>query len=93
MLGETLDTAAEILVYFKTCPETWKGLFDFVKDLFQNHSPGQILLTLNRLLHAENENIAHRTYMKATIKKIFEKFSSIYSLKHKNGVNKTKGKI
>ena len=45
-----LRTAAEMFLYLTSCSVDFKPWFRFYTDLFQNKSPSQILLTLNRIL-------------------------------------------
>ena len=45
-----LITAAEMFLYLTSCSVEFKPWFIFYIDLFQNKSPSQILLTLNRIL-------------------------------------------
>ena len=49
MTTEILENAGNMFVYLNYCPGNLKSWLVFYKDLFQNESPAQILLTLNRI--------------------------------------------
>ena len=66
LTNEELQTAGEMFLYLNMCPDTMKPWLVFYKDLFQSHSPDQIILTLNRLMKGTKtqtkeffENMAH----------------------------------
>ena len=73
-----LQTAAEILIHFYTCPESLKNWFNFYTDLFQTQSPNKIVLTLNRLLKGTNQDF------ESTITKILQKVNDMLELKYEN---------
>ena len=74
-IGEQdLEIAAEMILYLSSCPK--KSLLIFYMDLLQNHSPAQIVLTLNRIINggAENE-------LKKTAQKLFNRLANTFSMK------------
>ena len=83
---ETLKTASEMFLYINSCSMSMKPWFLFYKDLFQNHSPDQIMLTLNRIMKS-NRN---KKLMSIT-KKLFKKLNSLLSLKYLDIENVIKG--
>ena len=89
--GEDLETAANVYAYFISCPNDWQAWFDFFNDLLKSEKLGHILLTLNRLLKADNDKIIHRKYIKAAVRKIIEKITSLISLKHRQIPNRAQG--
>ena len=50
MTDEDLKNAAEMFIYLNTCVDTLKPWFIFYKELLQNSSPEEIILTLNRIM-------------------------------------------
>ena len=50
MTAEDLKTAAEMFIYLNMCPEAIKPWIVFYKEIFENESPDQIILTLNRMM-------------------------------------------
>ena len=70
---EDLKNGAEMFVYLNYCPGNLKSWFVFYKDLFQNQSPAQIMLTLNRMMKVATtprnkffKNLAHKLLEKTT---------------------------
>ena len=85
MTESDLKTAAEMFVYLNTCPHTdeskfwFKSWLKFFTDIFQT-SPGEIMLTLNRLLN--NENLINENEIKSIVKQLFVKIGSLFSVKY-----------
>ena len=88
MSRETLKEASEMFLYMNSCSMSMKSWFLFYKDLFQNHSPDQIMLTLNRIMKS-NRN---KKLMSIT-EKLFKKINSLLSLKYLDIENVIKGNI
>ena len=71
--SEDLKNGAEMFIYLNYCPGNLKSWFVFYKDLFQNQSPAQIMLTLNRMMKVATtprnkffKNLAHKLLEKTT---------------------------
>ena len=71
--SEDLKNGAEMFIYLNYCPGNLKSWFVFYKDLFQNQSPSQIMLTLNRMMKVATtprnkffKNLAHMLLEKTT---------------------------
>ena len=83
---ETLKAASKMFLYINSCSMSMKPWFLFYKDLFQNHSPDQIMLTLNRIMKSNrNKKLISIT------KKLFKKINSLLSLKYLDIENVIKG--
>ena len=82
MTSKDLKTAAKFFIYLNACPHTstLESLFilwaDFYADLFSKHSPGHIILTLNRIVHQENDEINRVRNMK-----LLKRTANLFSLK------------
>ena len=56
MTTKDLQIAAEMFLYLNSCPEILKPWIVFYKDLFGNQPANVIVLTLNRMLKADNSS-------------------------------------
>ena len=68
--AQDLENAAQIVLYFSSCPK--KSLLLFYMDLFQYQPPSQIVLTLNRIINGRSEN-----ELKTTAKKLFIRMTNL----------------
>ena len=74
LLRNELQTAGEMFMYLTMCPTIMKAWITFYKDLFQTQSPGQIILTLNRLTKGSTTHQTNKyfnTLAGVLLKKIF----------------------
>ena len=58
LTNEELKTAGEMFLYLTMCPYAIQPWIVFYEDLFQTQTPGQILLTLNRLKKGPRNGMA-----------------------------------
>ena len=86
-----LQSAAKMFIYLTTCSQSVKSWFFFYEDLFTQHSPAEIIVTLNRVLKGEKtqKNMDRKTI--AT--KIFSRLDHFLSLKYFEIRNMTKGTV
>ena len=84
---ENLNAAAEMFLYINSCSKPLKPWFIFYQDLFQNHSPDQIILTLNRIIKTNRDK-----KLVSISKKLLNKINSLLSLKYEEIENVIQGK-
>ena len=85
MTFEHLKTASEVFIYLNHCPSKMRPWLKFYKDLIQNQSPDQIILTLNRII---NDRTPKPDYLTIGAQKLFTRIISLLYLKD-NKVMKT----
>ena len=80
---EIINSAAEMFIKLNFCPvpneyDTFQSWIHFYKDLFQNHNPRLIVMTINRLLKSKEDNVAQQLllYVKSLWKLKFHQSSS-----------------
>ena len=89
---DKLKNAADIFFDLNTSPsinpnyETWaKTWATFIQDLFENNSPNEIILTLNRLMKVKTESLSKIVIeYKEILEKIFKEVSILLSLKNED---------
>ena len=81
---EKCKVAAEMFIYLNICPKyDWYNWFNswnlFYNDLFNNHAPDEILLTLNRIMKSD---IAHNDLKDeiTVAEKLFRKLTKLSGL-------------
>ena len=86
---ELLKAAAEMFIYMNICPcklesdsantmEQWfKSWYTFYQDLFRTQAPGDVILTLNRLMKSGN-NLKD----KIRAEKLFKRTGTLLALKY-----------
>ena len=84
---ENLNVAAEMFLYINSCSKPLKPWFIFYQELFQNHSPDQIILTLNRIMKTNRDK-----KLLSISKKLLHKINSLLSLKYEEIENVIQGK-
>ena len=72
MTSREMTIAAEMFIYLNTCPKAEWLLF--YRDLFKNHSPEYIILTLNRVMKSSSEKYKDIAW------KLLEKFDKLLPL-------------
>ena len=75
-----LENVAKMFLYVYSCPDILKPWFNFYSDLFQNQSPQQMLLTLNRMI--KNNGNSNSKDSRAIAKKLFMEATDLMSLKY-----------
>ena len=80
MKNNELKVPAELFLKLLICPQHLKPWFSFFSDLFQKDSADQIVLTLNRIL--KNKNNSQTKDLMAIANKVFEKVTTLFSLKY-----------
>ena len=82
MTSENLKDAVEMFLYLNACPFSiqQKSWFVFYKDIFQTKSPGEIILTLNRMIKGTHKNI----FYKKLAQNMFDKIISFISMKYES---------
>ena len=94
MTESELRAAAEMFIYLNTCPYTdeskfwFKSWLKFFTDVFAT-TPQEILITFNRLLN--NENLQNKEVQ--IVKKLFERSSSLFSIRYDEYQNILPGNI
>ena len=88
MTDSKLRLAGEMFIYLNSCSGLLKPWFSFYADLFQKQSLDVIILTLNRIL--KNKNVLNKK-LKDIAKTLFQRMSSIFSLKYKDIQNISEG--
>ena len=88
LTNNDLKTAAEMFMYLNTCPKLIKPWFVFYNDLFENRSPNQIILTLNRIMKVIPT--PQNKYFIDIAKDLFVKSTTVFSFKYKEIQNITK---
>ena len=86
--NDDLKTAAEMYIYLTICPGTLKPWFVFFKDIFEVHSPQNILLTLNRIMKTNKNQMTEyikNFSPKIITKSLFERFTIL--LRNQSGLN------
>ena len=79
-----LKLAAEMFLYLIACPQPIQPWLLFYSNLFQNQSPDEIMLNLNRALKIK-ENTQQNDGLRKVSKKVLEKLLSLLShLKYKD---------
>ena len=73
-----MKVAAEMFLYLIACPKPIQPWLLFYSNLFQNHSPDEIMLKLNRALKIK-ENTQQNEGLRRVSKKVFKKLLSFVS--------------
>ena len=89
MTEAKLKTAAEMYFYIFSCPGDSLTWFKFYTDLIQNKPPDQIVLTLNRILKAENT--AQNRGLKKIAQTLFNVIATNSSFKYQEIKEMTQG--
>ena len=87
MTDTMLNNAASMFLYLNSCSDLYTPWFVFYKDLFQNKSPSQIVLTLNRIL--KSKSTLQTEKFRGIAKNLFEAITNVYSLKYNDIQNIT----
>ena len=91
MDNTTLKHAADMFIYLNSCPQSIKSWILLYKDLIDVSNRDVLVLTLNRILKAEN--IDQNDEFKDIAKRILEKVQIDLSLQYKEILNINNGKI
>ena len=78
-----LKSAAEKFLYLNSCSFAFKEWILFYKDLLENQTPHQIILTLNRLMKENNDNIADDDSFRRIAEALFKRAEMVLSLNYK----------
>ena len=79
-----IELAGEMFLYLIACPQPIQPWLLFFSDLFQNHSPDEIMLKLSRALKIK-ENTQQNEGLRKVSKKVFKKLLSFLSnIKYKD---------
>ena len=79
-----IKLAGEMFLYLIACPQPIQPWLLFFSDLFQNHSPDEIMLKLSRALKIK-ENTQQNEGLRKVSKKVFKKLLSFLSnIKYKD---------
>ena len=81
MTAEDLKTAAEMFIYLNMCPEAIKSWIVFYKEIFENESPDQMILTLNRMM--KGTRTPQNEFFKQLAETLFKRVTSLFSLQGK----------
>ena len=81
MTAEDLKTAAEMFIYLNMCPEAIKPWIVFYKEIFENESPDQMILTLNRMM--KGTRTPQNEFFKQLAETLFKRVTSLFSLQGK----------
>ena len=79
--NEDLKPAASMFLYLNCRSYLLRSWFSFFTNLFQDKSPYQIVLTLNKILKVDLTS--NNKEFKNIARKLFQKTSNLLSLKHK----------
>ena len=79
--NEDLKSAASMFLYLNCRSYLLRSWFSFFTNLFQDKSPYQIVLTLNKILKVDFTS--SNKEFKNIARKLFQKTSNLLSLKHK----------
>ena len=80
MTEDELRVPAALFLKLVICPQNFKPWFTFFRDLFQNESADQIILSLNRIL--KNKNTMQTKDLRTIANKLFKRATTLFSLNY-----------
>ena len=89
MTASKLEVAGKMFTYLNSCSDILKPWFLFYNGLLQNKSLDEVLLTLNRISKSDKKFQSKELINIA--RKLFEKISSLFSLRYQKIQNITQG--
>ena len=89
MTASKLEVAGKMFIYLNSCSDILKPWFLFYNNILQNKSIDEVILTLNRI--SKNDKNVQRKELINISNKLFERLSSLFSLKYQEIQNITQG--
>ena len=89
MTASKLEAAGKMFMYLNSCSDILKPWFLFYTELLQNKPLDEVILTLNRISKSD-KNLQSKELIKIS-NKLFERLSSLFSLKYQEIQNITQG--